>query len=137
MRQSGCVERWRLQPTWTVDGEERRFAPSFTRTRIGARRLERDLRRRFTHFDNFDVDVDKVPLDVAVASHPVMPSLDSPDWPKTTHCADDEARTRCGLLLSDVSGWCSPDWFMSRQRKQTQFWVDCEECTSAMPARGS
>jgi hypothetical protein len=132
----GRVERWRLQPTWTVDGDEKRFAPSFIRTRVGAMRLEWELRRRFAHFDDFAVAIDKVPKEVAETSGPVMPSLDSPDWPKTTHCAASETHSLCGLLLSELSGWCTPDWFVSRRRRQTKFWVDCEDCRSAVTARG-
>ena len=66
-----------------------------------------------------------------------MPSLDSPDWPKTTHCAANETHSLCGLVLDELSGWCSPDWFVSRGRKKTEFWVDCEDCTIAVTARGN
>jgi hypothetical protein len=130
------MERWRLQPTWTVHGAEKRFAPSFTRTRVGALRLERQLRRRFAHFDDFDVAIAKVPREVAEAGAPVIPSLGSPDWPKTTHCAASETHSLCGLPLSELNGWCTPDWFVSRRRKETKFWVDCEECTTAIKASG-
>ena len=130
------MKRWKLHPTWTVDGEPREFAPSFTRTRIGARRLERQFRRRFAHFEDFDVAVRKVSRDEADAGRPVLPSLDSPDWPKTTHCAADDTHTLCNLVLTEVSGYCSPDWFVSRRRKKGEFWVDCDECTAAVRSRG-
>jgi hypothetical protein len=52
--------RWRLQPVWLADGESKRFAPSFRRTRWGAERLARDTRQRFAHFDTFNVVIDRV-----------------------------------------------------------------------------
>ena len=122
-------DRWRLRPTWTADGEPKEFAPSFTRTRWGARRLERDLNKRFAHFNNFAVLVDRLPAELAGANQRELPSLDAPAWPKTTHCAADEFQTLCGEPLAVVSGHCSPDWFISKRRKTTKSWVDCDECT--------
>jgi hypothetical protein len=57
--------RWRVQATWTVDGEERSYAPQFARTRLGANRLRRDLERTLSHFPTLTVLVESVSAEAA------------------------------------------------------------------------
>lgn len=110
---------WSVQATWTVGDEQKTYAPQFARTRIGARRLKRDMERTLAHFPTLQVIVEKVPAQAAIESSRVAAT-------EPVHLIHDPvaATTACGRPTSDVAAVAVRDVFeLSR--------TPCERCQLA------
>lgn len=115
------AHRWRVQATWTVDGEEREYAPVFARTKFGAARLRRDMESTLAHFPTLVVTVDKVPATEEIHSEPKLARGG------LVHLRRDGAdRTACGIPVAHAN-WTAPEIFEPAGPHA------CRECAASRP----
>ena len=101
-----------MQATWTVEGEERSYAPVFTRTRRGAERQKAEIEETLWHFPTLDVKVEQVTAEArAQEEHDREAALLEEAKSTTPHMKleYDDPVTACGLAEEDVKAWSLPE----------------------------
>ena len=98
--------RWRVQATWTVDGEPKSYAPQFARTRLGAKRLKRQMETTLAHFQTLEVLIERVPAESLDDLPPVV-------LPAVVHliASPSATTTACGRSASDAGAVAVADVF--------------------------
>lgn len=89
---------WRVQATWTVDGERKSYAPQFARTRLGAAQLKRQMEKTLAHFPTLEVIAEKADAQPASGDLPAVAT-------EPVHLIDavGAPATACGLQTSNVA----------------------------------
>ncbi|MDA0185787.1 hypothetical protein OJ997_36120 [Solirubrobacter phytolaccae] len=110
---------WRVQATWTVDGEPKSYAPQFARTRLGAERLKRQTERTLGHFPSLEVLVEK--SDIEPSDEPVASRL-----PDAVHLVASPLAetTACGVPRVEVDAVATKEIFALSTSQ-------CGECVAA------
>jgi hypothetical protein len=129
--------RWRVHPTWRVGAETKEFAPSFRRTRLSARLLAFQLRRRHQSFVDFGVTIDRVDRALSEETEASRVAASAEGWPRTDHCEGPGDLTLCGLALSSVDSYSDPKWFLSQRAVDQRKWKQCPACREALADQGN
>jgi hypothetical protein len=110
---------WRVQATWTADGEQKSYAPQLARTRLGAERLKRQMEKTLGHFATLEVLVEKAGDERA--EEPALPRL-----PEAVHLVafPDATTTACGIPAVEVDAVAMAE-VVALSGKQ------CEACAAA------
>ena len=122
--------RWRVQATWTYDGEPKSYSPIFTRTRTGAARQRRNIERTLWHFPTLDVKVERVSLQAAKVEMDRRAAA-LLDWvPEPVHLVSDMTAqtTACGRNVERVDNRSVPEVFAVSSRQ-------CPDCATAESSR--
>ena len=96
------MKRWRVQATWTVDGERRSYAPVFRDTEAEALREREGMEETLAHFPTLDVSVDEVRAEDAALEEAATEPAPLPD-DHVVHLmpAIGADVTACGLARGD------------------------------------
>ncbi|WP_158221015.1 hypothetical protein [Kineosporia sp. R_H_3] len=100
---------WCVQSTWTVDDEQRAYAPVVVRWRWQAWSVARRMTRTLAHFPTLVVEIRKASAaDLAAAAQVAAP--DGP--PADVHLSRfDDGTSLCGLVHGDVAAVLHVDLF--------------------------
>ena len=97
------MTRWRVQATWTVEGEQRSHAPRFADDPAGAATLRRELEDTLAHFPTLEIAVAEVrDADAALEAAATEPEPLSDDHVVHMIAAPEATTTACGLPTADV-----------------------------------
>jgi hypothetical protein len=116
---------WRVQATWTVDGEERSYAPVFARTRSEAEREQRDMEQTLAHFPTLVVTIEPATdeeRDEETSRLEAAASI----TPHLKFRYDDRV-TACGLPAETIRAWSLPEIY-----EQISEDTRCPGCAQAL-----
>lgn len=105
--------RWRVQAQWTVDGEERRYAPVFVASVDAAARTAREIEATLAHFVGLRVRIDEVTGAEADAEEAALDAqrADAPAPLLHVYADGDRSRARCGATPGASDALLAEDLF--------------------------